>query len=301
MSLNDTASPWDSNAWLAQHPDVFAIDALPPFPGSQNAHFRVHRSGGDWFLKVYTSERNFEREVAAFNILPTGGAPSLVHFGSTGGRPWAAFNWHDDVRPLTAQSPANIRLLAGAMARIHELPVPEHTALRDRPPLWEDFQSRTSDLRIENPTFERAVQETLGGVATSCREHITRQEAELPKVVLHGDVGLRNLFQSRGSYYLGDFERSAIGVHYLDFGKLWDQELARSSLLQVFITAYRSTRGDKLSPKWPDRRFMWCVRLWAAVGIVPYAQRLGDFTFRQLADTILTNLRAERSSLWGNP
>lgn len=292
---------FDLDTWILRWA-AREVSSLDPPVGSANAHYHVRREGGDeWFLKVYDQQRHCHREVTSYDLLVnrlnTVSAPPLLAHGEINGRPWAAFEWRSDLKQVSGDSLDQVALLAETIAAIHDVPVPPGLDLPSMPRIWSDIILRTRRMSQLSASFADRVERLIEPISTACQHFLDEVEPSQQLVLLHGDVAFRNLFESNGAVFLGDLERAAVGMADFDFAKLWDGDLGTTTRRRHFAAVYRQARTT-LPPQWPDDRLGWVVRLWAALGIVPYAERIGDMPFRAFADEMLTTLSVEAASLW---
>lgn len=293
--------PFDLDAWVTRW-NVREAHRIEVAVGSANAHYRViRRDGEEWFLKVYDQQRHHHREVTSYHLLVNDlgavPAPPLRADGESDGRSWAAFAWRSNLCQIAGDSLDDVGLLAEMIAAIHDCPVPPDVDLPEMPRLWPDLVKRVVRVRDTSASFADTVEAVVEPVASECERYLDEVEPAQPRVLLHGDVAFRNLFSSSGTVYLADFERAAVGMADFDFGKLWDQDLGNHSRRQHFANTYRQAR-NRSPARWPDDKLRWAVRLWAALGVVPYAERVGDWRFRAFADEMIAKLRAETLSVW---
>ncbi|GLB46296.1 hypothetical protein WR164_02750 [Philodulcilactobacillus myokoensis] len=108
------------------------------------------------------------------------------------------------------------------------------------------------------------------------------------KVVLHGDVGIRNYQIVDHHLVLIDYERARLGVPYQDVIKLFYENFhLNHQLIQAFLKGYNSIhyfdKGTKLT-----RNFLVFM---TAVGIIKYVEKIRDDSFRKIGEQMLNHVQ----------
>lgn len=260
---------------------------------SENLHFRAdHPRWGRLFIKAYGHPERFAQEGVALNAVSRRSdwvlTPLVEGRLPRTGLSWRAF-------PEISLSPFEFtregcRTAARLLADVHGTE-PASLRLPTKPAAWELVPER---LRRVSPW--PAVDELAAGLARRAahlladlaRGHGYRPRAQL----LTEDFGARNIHvrEDDGTALLLDFESAAIGDPHWDLGKVWDAELVEPSKREEFVREYGARTG---SQDWPDMQALWATRFAAALGIFPYADRVGDQSFFDHGIEMLRVLDAE--------
>jgi hypothetical protein len=267
------------------------LTRFTPSGGHQHELFTGETDAGRLFVKLFPAgSASAAQERAAAHLTGSHLAdlvPPLVAEGVTpSGRPWLAYRWFD-LREFTPTT-GNVYAAGRAVARLHGM---RPAAASEALPRY----GHPADL-VEHKA--RLVERYDARLAWHIRDLCHRLtpvvapvEALSLQVLLHGDLGWRNVFLSAGgAVVLVDFEHAAVGAPLLELAKMWDRELRGDAERATFLDGYDSER--------PIDRDAWLgwlplVRLWAAAGIVPHARDTGDEDFERHAHAIIARLERE--------
>lgn len=109
---------------------------------------------------------------------------------------------------------------------------------------------------------------------------------KLPKFVIHGDFGLRNVKLSNGDFRLIDFERSEINIAWFDFGKFFNREIRDEYQQKVFLEGYRSV--NKIEE--PGILLKTFIDFETLIGIYLYLHYYEDDEFEEMSEFILNKI-----------
>lgn len=106
-----------------------------------------------------------------------------------------------------------------------------------------------------------------------------------PRIVVHGDVGLRNYKIVNGEMLLIDYERAQLVFAYQDFIKLFYQDFQlNSNLISSFIKGYNPSLMVS------ERAQLFLILL-CAMGIMQYTKKIDDKNFRMVGFQMLQSIR----------
>ncbi len=108
----------------------------------------------------------------------------------------------------------------------------------------------------------------------------------LPKKIIHGDFGFRNIKVIGENLELIDFDFVKITIAYMDFIKFFHTENLKSSDINSFINGYNSIYPLNI----PSELLIKVLEFHTAVGIYSYTMKIQDKDFESKADKIINNL-----------
>jgi len=250
---------------------------------ANNSHYVGRRGLDKFFIKLYRRKGRFAVEntvspiVKELNI-PT---PALLRSGELhSGLSWAIYEWLD-MRPFK-ETPCCIQSAAKVLSKLHHQQRNVVDGLKNYSSIWDRITQKIALVHNFNDDLARRIEDIFIKIPKKSFPK------DLHNVILHGDFGWRNLALSdNDDVIVYDFEHSATGPFYMDFGKMWDRELADAEKRNLFISAYLNE--DKIDVAWWDSVMM-PTRLWIAAGIFPYTHEKGDKDFEAHGYSILDNI-----------
>lgn len=181
------------------------------------------------------------------------------------------------ITPVVAQAMG--RCLAEFHQRIR--PFPEIKQQR-----FDFDQAERAIQRLKKPQVQHQLTDLLRKFAPF-RQQITREVAETPLVVTHGDVGQRNFKIVAGKLTLIDYERCKLGLPDQDFVKLFYQDFQCQRVLQrAFLTGYTAIRSR---PQLTAKTQQFLIFL-TAIGIFKYLDQFSDVAFERCVHRMLATL-----------
>ncbi|KRL63027.1 phosphotransferase [Lactobacillus psittaci] len=111
------------------------------------------------------------------------------------------------------------------------------------------------------------------------------------KVVLHGDVGVRNYKLVNNTLVLIDYERARKGARYQDFIKLFYQDFEQNQeLIASFLTGYNSKISNQFSLGFWSKDFLIFL---TAIGIMKYTDKIEDHAFKRIGLQMLADIESD--------
>ncbi len=108
----------------------------------------------------------------------------------------------------------------------------------------------------------------------------------LPKKVLHGDFGFRNIKLIDGKLELIDFEFLRENIAYCEFIKFFKQNNLNKEEKCLFINGYNSVYNLDI----PSKLLIKLIEFDTALGIYSYTMKIKDEKFRKEADEIIDSI-----------
>ncbi len=110
------------------------------------------------------------------------------------------------------------------------------------------------------------------------------EEQNKPKVMLHGDFGIRNIKEYLGKIYFIDFERTSFGNFWTDLDKFFSRDLTDLNDKKYFLNIYmKNMPGLPL----PSSLYYHVQLFYSALGIYKYNLKVNDKEFLNLGQTML--------------
>jgi len=284
--------------FLTNKLNLSEVKYLPSIKGSVNKHLIAQSKeiGNNVFIKLYKSFKKYAREGYCYKLIKNSGMSvkntmDVVTEGENFGIYWRAFialELHN-FYPIYSEDYVNAGMLLG---EIHK-----NTINRCSPKIRQ-YQSIIDCLHLKIKLIHSENNDTdfpymgLFRHFESISEKLRMQEKKIPKALLHGDFGWRNIAidKSSSDLVIYDFEDSAFGPVSLDFAKLLDRELKLESNFNLFMSGYSNSLNHKIIV---SREYWQAVSLWCALGILPYAKKTQDTEFKNHALQILDKLNNE--------
>lgn len=181
---------------------------------------------------------------------------------------------YEDFNDIELRNKKNIVRLAKCIAKFHlnqnveNIPVKYKIAERIDNTL-EELKERENYNEIKN-VWEQMLE----------FRDIADFESELyPKVIIHGDFGIRNIKKNKGESTLIDFERSKKDLYYLDFVKFFYIDLKQNNKLkELFLEEYFHISGEKRISKILESFLVF----YTGLGIMKYTMDFEDRDFEQI-------------------
>lgn len=116
---------------------------------------------------------------------------------------------------------------------------------------------------------------------------INLEEQKQPKVMLHGDFGLRNVKEYLGKMHLIDFERASSGNFWTDLNKFLNRDLVNKVDKKTFLDIYmKNMSGLSL----PTSLYYIAQLYYSALGIYKYNIKVFDKEFLALAKSMIDKI-----------
>lgn len=252
---------------------------------SVHIHLNEHFRSQDRFVKVFNGRREyFDAEIAASRARSAAVcSPKILATGHLhDGRPWLAYEWLT-LRDVKVD-PSSAFEFGALVGELHAGSEPS-SALRPRPRYLEGPILELCDaVALIDPALANRLRTLVAAVP---RE---RWASPAPEVLLHGDIGWRNIARADdGVLVLLDFEHARRGPADYEFAKLWDRELTDPVVRGEFLHGYAARTADFE----PTDATLLVIRLWAAAGIFPYARRTADEDYFEHGLKIVARLEQE--------
>jgi len=278
----------DARALLDEYgvPGFQAIEGIPA--GSVNSNFAVHLDAGRLFLRVYEEQdrAGAEGETAMLERLSSQGVPTPAPLRRTDGgrvstlrgKPAALFPWREGtIRCQAGVTPADARLVGGALARVHLAGVGERRGAG---------RFGLADLLARLDRVENGGDAVFAPLAPSLREALRGAEAArdagLPGGLTHGDLFRDNVLWSPdgGIAALLDFESACDGTYSYDL-MVTVLSWCVGDDLEVRLARAMTAGYDEVRPLGErERRGLWAEACFGALRftvtrITDYAMRTG--------------------------
>lgn len=285
------AAGWKSNS-LGSSMDMKIVERLsreydcdltPLDHESKNLHFsgRSKRLNKDILVKLYDSKKRCSTELAILEVLQS---PTLLGSYECG-ECRAVILEYCDMQDVTEMSMATACDYGILLGRFHKVATNERT-------------QQIRELSGESSTLFARIDETIGRISShpayakvlriyhelSQFRAVYQQEYEaLPKVVLHGDFGLRNIKLVENAPVLIDFERSKYDIAWMDLMKFFNREALDENLQARFLEGYQTQYPIAV----PTPLLQKVLEFYTAIGVYSYTMHIPDQAFRLMGDRMI--------------
>ncbi|ASP40049.1 hypothetical protein CHH28_15815 [Bacterioplanes sanyensis] len=250
---------------------------------SKNLHFsgRSKRLNKDIFVKLYDSKKRCSTELAILEVLQSSTLLGSYEYGECR----AVILEYCDMQDVTEMSMATAYDYGILLGRFHKVATNERT-------------QQIRELSGESSTLFARIDETIGRISShpayakvlriyhelSQFSAVYQQEYEaLPKVVLHGDFGLRNIKLVENAPVLIDFERSKYDIAWMDLVKFFNREALDENLQARFLEGYQTQYPIAV----PTPLLQKVLEFYTAIGIYSYTMHIPDQAFRLMGDRMI--------------
>jgi len=263
---------------------------IHPQPDSINVHaagYRADETEPSVFLKLSRNRpRPYEQELVSARAMQSCGYERtiLAHGEAADGIRWLALPWlpHEDFANPT---PADLRAAGRTLGELHARTTGYTGAEMRRFTLQRELDRQLTKVETSHPVLHAEMQARIDRLRAASGGW-EAYEASLPQCLLHGDFGWRNLVRvPTGGLQLIDFEHSALGPNWMDFGKVLDGELADPQDRAVFLAGYAEAFEGALPPL--AEHYFWGLRLWQGLAILQYCSVYPDDQFRAFGERML--------------